>query len=149
MRKTGPSAIDRATPQELANSYVGEFASDYEDVRHGQKWDSEHEAIVELLEHVEQGSHVLDVPVGTGRFLSHLHARNFSVVGVDASVDMLTLALAANKTIGANFPLLEGDIFSLPFDDATFALVVCIRFLNLVNRANLERAVRELVRVSS
>jgi SAM-dependent methyltransferase len=68
---------------------------------------------------------VLDVGCGTGALLSLLGRRASNVVGVDISKDMRMLARSRVHRSGlANCTVRNGDVCDLPFDDATFDLVV-------------------------
>jgi cyclopropane fatty-acyl-phospholipid synthase-like methyltransferase len=134
--------------EKLATKYVGKTAEDYERVRAGQKWDTEHEAIEQLLASVPRSSTVLDIPIGTGRLLPLFKARDFQIFGADVSQDMLAQARATAQSIGRPIHLEEADIRSLPFPTDAFDLVVCLRFLNLVDERSLDEVLRELSRVS-
>ena len=100
---------------------------------------------------------VLDVPCGTGRFEPALLAAGKRVVGADLSVPMLAaareaadLAFAAARgtTDRALAGLVRADALALPFADASFDLVLSIRFLFHVPRELRPKALRELARVS-
>jgi SAM-dependent methyltransferase len=132
----------------FARKYGGYTADVYESRRVGKKWDSENEAVQELLEYIPEGSKVLDCPVGTGRLFRYFNARKFQTSGLDASADMLEQARMAAEKVGGTLSLKEGDIRSLPFPDGSFDLVVCVRFLNLIKRDGVEVVVPELTRVS-
>lgn len=127
-----------------SRKYRGKTASGYEAKRRKQmRWHLENEAVEKFIEGAS-GS-VLDVPVGTGRFLP-LYERMLSgmeAVGVDISEEML--ALARRKS---DFPLEVGDATKLRFTDATFDVVVCVRFLDLIDEAAMCKVVTELCRVA-
>ncbi|WP_340268429.1 class I SAM-dependent methyltransferase [Sphingobium mellinum] len=132
----------------LATRYQGRVATQYEEARAGRKWSAENQAVEQLLKHVALGAKVLDVPVGTGRLLPFLHARNAHVHGLDVSSDMIALAQASADAIGTPAQLGIGDIRQIPFEDASFDLVTCLRFLNWIDTAYLQQVVGELARVS-
>jgi SAM-dependent methyltransferase len=122
-------------------SYRGEVAKGYEAHRvTGVEWEAEQEAV---LGFVTSGP-VLDVPVGTGRYLPIYHGYGMECVGVDISPDMLEQA----KQKGTDARLLIGDIFNLPFKDGEFSAAVCSRFLNWCNPDEMARAIKELRRVA-
>ena len=131
----------------VATKYVGQTAEEYDRVRAGRKWDSEHDAIEQLLAFVPEGSAVLDIPVGTGRLFPYFDARRFDVCGADVSVDMLAQAKAAARRCG-RIRLQQADIRSVPFADGSFDLVLCLRFLNMIDSVELELPLREMARVS-
>lgn len=132
----------------MSTRYAGRNAENYERQRSGKKWVSEDRAVEQLLTHVGKGSSILDVPVGTGRFIPFFNARKFKTYGVDASADMIAQARTNAERIGARVRLIKGDILSLPYDDDTFDLVTCIRFLNLIDWRGVDLVLHELTRVS-
>lgn len=68
---------------------------------------------------------VLDVGCGTGALLRLLGRRARNVVGVDISKDMRMLARSRVHQSGlVNCTVRNGDVCDLPFDDASFDLVV-------------------------
>jgi SAM-dependent methyltransferase len=70
---------------------------------------------------------VLDLPMGTGRLLAPVRAAGYEVVGADVSLEMMERAAAAP---GAPVPRrVQADGAHLPFLDASFDAVVCVRFL--------------------
>lgn len=133
----------------LSTKYVGHIADDYERVRSGKKWDSENDGISQLLNYVEQGSKTLDIPVGTGRLFSYFDERSFDIYGLDISTDMMAQAEAHAKKIGAKARIEKADIRSIPYPDGFFDLVVCIRFLNMIDDRGVDQVIRELARASS
>lgn len=129
--------------------YHGEVARDYLNKRLQQEsWHREQEVVGELLGKLPEGLGVLDVPVGTGRFVEMCMARRMSVTGVDISQDMLDMA---RQTLGnelyGSCRMIKGSADALPFDAAAFELVICFRFFGLIPMALSERVMRELRRV--
>lgn len=136
--------------QELATKYVGNAASGY-DARRTKlgKWQREHAAVEELLSAVADGSRILDVPVGTGRFIPYYANRHFAVTGIDISKDMLKEASAKASSIGLNAVLQEGNIFELPCADSSFDAVVSVRMLNWFEAPQMALALKEVARASN
>lgn len=132
----------------LALRYVGEAATDYEGLRVGRKWRAEDEAAEELLRYVDHGAPALDIPVGTGRLLPLMKARGFATTGLDISPDMLSIARRRAGCCELPVDLRVADIRNIPFADNHFQLVTCVRFLNLIDSAGVELAVREMRRVT-
>ncbi len=93
-------------------------------------------AFIELLP--PPGRATLDLGCGEGRVGAALERRGHRVVGVDASPNMVALASECHEALVA-------DATSLPFDDASFDLVVA--YMALMNLDDLEAAVREVGRV--
>jgi ubiquinone/menaquinone biosynthesis C-methylase UbiE len=126
----------------LGAEYRGRKASEYDEKRGKQKKWHEENTIVESYLRVASGS-VLDVPVGTGRYLGS-YARMKRIVGIDTSEEMLALARTKSKKA----ELAIGDATCLKFIDNEFDTVVCVRLLHLMNEKNMRAALREVCRVA-
>ena len=129
--------------------YHGDVARDYLKKRLQQEsWHREQAVVGELLGTLPEGITVLDVPVGTGRFVEMCDDRRMSVTGVDISQDMLDMA---RETLGDELygrcRMIKGSADELPFDAAAFDLVICFRFFGLIPLALSERVMKELRRV--
>ncbi|KRA80547.1 class I SAM-dependent methyltransferase [Altererythrobacter sp. Root672] len=136
--------------QALSTAYTGEAAAGY-DARRAPttKWLTEDETVRELLRVLPAGASVLDVPVGTGRFLELYQERGFKVAGRDISPDMLSAARhKLSELDGLDCSLELADIRNIPGTDDQYDCVLSIRFLNWVDAGGLEEALRELRRVS-
>ncbi|MGV8839891.1 MAG: class I SAM-dependent methyltransferase [Bauldia sp.] len=132
--------------RELSKAYTGAVAADYEDRRsQSGKWQAENETVRGLLADLTRGGSILDVPVGTGRFLGLYREAGLAPVGADVSSDMLREAAKASE---APIPLLAASIFALPFRSGGFDAALCIRLLNWLSASDLRLAVAELARVS-
>ncbi|MFM7282211.1 MAG: class I SAM-dependent methyltransferase [Planctomycetia bacterium] len=85
---------------------------------------------------------VLDLPCGTGRFLTALAGEGRTLVAGDLSQPMLLACAepAARKV--------RADATRLPFADASFDLVLCMRFLFHVPPALQQEVLREVCRVT-
>lgn len=135
--------------EQLRDRYYGDYAGDYEQRRrHTREWRLEDETVSEFLAGFQPGTSVLDVPVGTGRFINQYRDLRFDTTGINASTAMLEKARTAAESAGIDAELSQGDIRSLPFEDGRFDVVVCIRFLNWIGREDVAKALRELVRVT-
>ncbi len=86
---------------------------------------------------------VLDAGAGTGRFSSMLAAMGRPVTALDSSASMLTALKADSPEVNA----VEGDIYSLPFEDDRFSAVVCMHVL--FHLPDWQRVLGELARVLS
>ena len=94
------------------------------------------------------GSRVLDVPTGSGVALRGLRpGQGLEVVAVDISTTMLGRAEATAARLGVadQVATTVADVDDLPFDDATFDLVVS--FTGLHCFPDPHRAIGEMVRV--
>jgi arsenite methyltransferase len=101
------------------------------------------------IRRVQKGERVLDIGCGCGldSFVSALQAGPEGlVVGLDLTAEMLEWARNAKiNAFTRNLNFLEGSAEELPFDDASFDLVISNGVLNLV--PNKESAFREIARV--
>lgn len=124
-----------------ADKYYGPVATGYDADRcHSLRWAREQIAVSELVDR----SPVLDVPIGTGRYVKIYRDKGFEVVGVDKSSDMLAEATR-------RYPCLDvrlGDIQSLPFSSNGFPIAVCTRLLDWLAPDDMTAAVKELRRVA-
>ena len=99
------------------------------------------ETVVKLLDGLEFDT-ALDAAAGTGRHLGRLE-RATSIVALDQSRRMLTLAVARNESASTSFA--RGELSKLPFDDGRLDLVVCA--MAFCHPPQLEPVVAELSRV--
>lgn len=95
------------------------------------------------LARIEPGTRVLDVGCGDGMYSIEATRRGGTVVGVD--VDERTLVAARHRAGALTVDFASGDAVDLPFDDASFDVVLAVTVLCFVTDA--ERAVREMARV--
>lgn len=132
-------------PENLARKYVGATARHYEGQRAaGRQWKSEDRIVRKFLQEFPEGTRVLDVPVGTGRFLALYEEAGLAAVGIDISDAMLLIA----KEKRHRFRLEKGDIFNLRLADGEFDVTVCMRFMNWLGPEDFERALGEIARVT-
>jgi ubiquinone/menaquinone biosynthesis C-methylase UbiE len=102
-----------------------------------------------MLSEIGPGKRVLDVPIGTGRFVELYKDYREEVTGIDSSEDMLAQAKARAEACGYEVHLHRGDIRRIPYVDNHFDLVVCMHFFSWVDHRGLVAVLRELTRVSS
>lgn len=96
-----------------------------------------------MLADERRGSALLDCPVGTGRFLALYRRLGLEATGVDSSEEMLSLARKKRLAVA----LTEGHADNLNFADGRFRVVVCVRFLDLIEEEAMRAVTRELARV--
>lgn len=112
-------------------SYTASRAETYLSKRASSpKWKAEQKAVEEILSRFPAETRVLDAPVGTGRFLPFYGKRSFYPLGIDISPDMLSLAREVSYLNFVPALFRQEDIFQSSFEEETFDLVVCVRFLN-------------------
>lgn len=111
-------------------------------------WNKEHNALDLLLSKIHDCVTVLDVPFGTGRFVPIYQMNNMEISGVDISPDMLA---EAKKILGNEFDTINVKVASadsLPFEDNSFDLLVCVRFLeSIIPMSMVPSCLREFRRV--
>lgn len=135
--------------ERLSEQYHGAVAEDYDRRREQTpRWLREQAAVEKLLDGIERQYTVLDIPVGTGRFVELYEQIGFSAIGLDVSEDMLSHARSKAEQSRSSIKLQLGDIRNIPFPDATFGISVCIRFLNWVDIRAANEVMNELARVS-
>jgi SAM-dependent methyltransferase len=77
-------------PQHGAHKYHGQIAEGYDSKRvNDPKWTVEQAIIEGMISELPGGSEILDVPVGTGRFIDCYIANGHKFIGMDISGDML------------------------------------------------------------
>ena len=129
-----------------AARYLGTAADDYEITRsHKKKWQNEDIAVRTALDDLPKGTSILDIPCGTGRFFSFYRERGFRVLAIDISPDML---VKARERAGDNIKVKVGSIFKIE-TSKVFDVVLCIRFLNLIEADDMKQALAEMQRVAN
>jgi SAM-dependent methyltransferase len=101
--------------------------------------------IAAFLSPLERRS-ILDVGTGTGRAAIALARRGALVTGVDASAEMLAVARRRADAAQTAVTLEQGDAHQLPYPDASFDAVVCLRVL--MHTPDWRRSLAELCRVA-
>lgn len=134
-----------------AKKYHGRKAETYEAVRTKQRrWDEENEAVRRFLNQLRPRS-VLDVPVGTGRYLDLYRVLKVTrVIGVDVSQEMLDQAAVKAKRVarlgGPIIVLKRKDIRDLTLDNVDVS--VCVRFLDLIDERAMRQVMKKLMATS-
>ena len=135
-----------------SSEYVGESAVNYDRSRKSRDvfvW--EEEVTAQLLERqLAPGDRVLDVPVGTGRFIPRYARLDLQITGLDVSEDMLRQARKVSEELGdGSISLVKGSATDLPFPDNYFDAVVSFRFLpGKLTLRSARRALTEYARVA-
>jgi ubiquinone/menaquinone biosynthesis C-methylase UbiE len=137
------------TIAQTTRKYRGRKALTYDSVRQRQRrWVIENEEVSRML-HVLNPVSVLDCPVGTGRFFMTYEAlpKIKELYGIDASEEMLQLAHKKMRS-RPHTQLHVGDATATGLKDRACDVVVCVRFLDLIDEMAMRRVVAELCRVS-
>ena len=134
---------------ELSKRYTGSIAENYDSHRTDvDKWQAEQVAVRQLLEKLPAGSSLVDIPVGTGRFIEMYAEFGLKPEGRDVSEDMLAQAAKKVKQYGITMPLTLSDITNLNAPDSSFDCALCVRLLNWLPFEQFRRALEELTRAS-
>jgi SAM-dependent methyltransferase len=129
--------------------YHGDVADGYLKKRLQQaSWHREQEVVQALLGELPDGIKVLDVAIGTGRFVEMYLAKDMVVDGIDISADMLAAARAALGAAYDRCRMTLGSADELPYADRSFDLVVCFRFFGLIPLSMARRVLAQIERVS-
>lgn len=127
----------------IRDKYYGRVAELYDHRSGSPKWRAEDAAMQRFLDRIGSGS-VLDIPVGTGRFLHAYKVRGMSAIGMDISPDML--AQARLKMPDAD--LRVGDIMEIDLPDKSVDVVTAVRILSWLTVPEVRLALAEVARVS-
>jgi SAM-dependent methyltransferase len=92
-----------------------------------------------------RGERVLDIGCGTGNAALGAARAGAEVVGLDPAVRLLEVARERAAAEGAELDFVVGQAESLPFDDATFDVVLSV--FGVIFTADPERAIEEVLRV--
>jgi ubiquinone/menaquinone biosynthesis C-methylase UbiE len=138
--------------EDLKQRYIGKRAENYDrDRESSAEWQREQKVVDQMLIDAGLGPDhtVLDIPVGTGRFLDFYRKAGCRTVGIDVSPDMLKYAAERAAQADAEAEFREGDITRIDMADASAHTVVCVRIMNLVEFPVFRNAMAEAARVSS
>ena len=134
----------------LGAPYTGRKAAGYDTKRKlKKKWLDENKFVGDVLMDAAMRDYglqptLLDVAVGTGRFLPTYDKIGYSATGIDISEDMLKLAAKRSKKT----KLTTGNAVRLEFAARKFNTVVCVRLLHLVKESVMRIMLGEICRVA-
>jgi ubiquinone/menaquinone biosynthesis C-methylase UbiE len=148
------SIVKNSIKYHARSGYQGETATRYDRKRSKRKkWKREMAALQTLVTQFEPGTSILDIPLGTGRFLEFYNESKHTVYGIDISWDMLlqardrVLNLDSNNNRG-EVCLVIGEAEHIPMRDSSIDYVVCIRLLNWVTKPIFKDIIKEFHRVA-
>lgn len=92
---------------------------------------------------------ILDAGCGYGRIAIPLSRNGYRIVGIDVSPIMLAEAQRRAEAANVSLDLRLGDLCDLPYDDASFDVVLCmwLTFNELLNERDQLAALAEMCRV--
>lgn len=137
------------TRSTIPDHYYGEVVRDYEAQRVADPvWSIEQATVEFFVGSLAEGASVLDVPVGTGRFLQYYAKAGCAATAFDVSADMLARSDEVAGKLGLDLAVVRGDILNMAVDDDSFDAVVSFRLLTWFDEEQFAAAVRELSRVA-
>ncbi|MCW2307980.1 methyltransferase domain-containing protein [Rhodobium gokarnense] len=137
------------TTAKIEDRYYGSVVSEYDKARaKTERWWKEDAAVRKYLEKHKTAS-VLDLPVGTGRFISAYKALEMKLTGIDVSDAMLDRAREfAEELDYHDGTFATGDALKPQPPEFECDVGVCMRFLNWMARPNAEMAFKNIAAAS-
>lgn len=131
---------------EAADTYFGENAAIWNEIRAMHIDQRDVNAALEHLVQDKPSRTFLDIGTGTGEMLLHFAKHIEQGEGIDASREMLAVARASLEAADAHHcHVRQGDLYSLPFDADTFDIILIHQVLHYVD--DIKGAVIEAARV--
>jgi ubiquinone/menaquinone biosynthesis C-methylase UbiE/DNA-binding transcriptional ArsR family regulator len=128
--------VVRSKRSAAAQEYFARVAADWHEVRSLHAPETVVEAAVVEAVGDRHYTALLDIGTGTGRMLELLAGQADRLVGLDASHSMLAVAranLARAELHASRVELRQGDVYAMPFEHATFDLVVVHQVLHYLD----------------
>ncbi len=101
-----------------------------------------------LLDEFSLKGRTLDIACGTGLISEWLLKNECKVVSGDFSFEMLSVLKEKFSGTNGSLNIVRTDALYLPFQDESFDLVTCFRFINLIPPASRMKVQKEVARVS-
>jgi len=131
------------------HAYTGSVATCYDKDRVVEPlWALEQDYLKKWTATLPIGTVLIDVPVGTGRFLEFYRQHQLHVYGIDVSADMIAQARLKLGESGDWCNLSVGDAEKLLLPDRAVDCVVCWRLAHLLPASILLRILQEFCRVA-
>lgn len=107
----------------MSNYDYKDIASDYDELARQYQWQAPELIFNYLSKHVQKGTRLLDIGVGTGIGSERFHEKQVELYGLDNSSDMLAVLEAKGifKEV-LLFDIIEDEI---PYPEACFEYVIC------------------------
>lgn len=129
--------------------YHGDAATGYEAKRENSpKWAAEQKIIAGFLQDLPSGSSVLDVPVGTGRFIPLFEDMKLKWWGFDVSKDMLEQADKKIQMPDLCMFMNLASVHELPLKDDSVDMTIMCRLTRWLGPNQRREALQELKRVT-
>lgn len=139
-------------PRPTDNRQVELFEHQWVELAEVPEWDDLCEEVYRgLIKAVRnpQGLRILEVGCGTGRISARLAAEGAAVSMLDASPAAIQIARRQLALRDAKAEIVQGDMFSLPYDDCSFDVVWSAGVVEHYANAECVAALREMKRVTS
>ena len=141
--------VPQMTPQPTGGrKYKGDLATGYEAKRGGSaKWKSEELIVREMLDSLPAATSILDIPMGTGRFIPYYDERDFDDVwGYDIEPEMLWEAKEKLKAVKRPkcFHMAVANITKMALADNTFDVALMIRLERWLSKDDRTTALKNL-----
>lgn len=128
------------------NAYYGDIATRYDEDRKVEAlWEVEQDYVRRWVETLPEGTKVLDIPCGTGRFVPFFTDRKITLLARDISADMVAEISRRYPQVLVDVGVADAE--RLPFADDSVDAVLSWRFIHLLPPLVVERALREFSRV--
>lgn len=134
-----------------------DFGNNYEAARYGDEYKElyrqiRNETLITIINQhfdVKKTIQALEIGCGTGLTLSFLSATrsNIDLQGLDFSHTMLAQAHQKLDASDNAFGLIQGNVFSLPFDSDSFDVVYNTRFIHQFNHHEKQQIYKEMNRI--
>lgn len=132
-----------------AGKYHGAVSEGYDAKRTDKpKWLLEQAIIEAMLADLPADTAVLDVPVGTGRFLPFYAQHGFHITGIDISADQLYQAAKKVQRTDAKGGLYVGNILATDLASKAVDVAVCCRITRWLSPQQCGDMMREMQRVA-
>ncbi len=148
----GKAQPQGAAPADGSRKFHGAIASGYDAKREQDgKWIIEQQVIEGMLSDLPPDTLILDIPIGTGRFIPYYDAKGFQFLGLDRSEDMLKQAMAKGGP-NTRGELHVGDILDTKLLDKVVDVAVCCRITRWImgdhGPAGIVKMLQEMQRVT-
>jgi ubiquinone/menaquinone biosynthesis C-methylase UbiE len=134
---------------EAKHKYKGDIASKYNVRRQKEgKWQREQSVFKEIFSKLPEGTTIVDIPIGTGRFIPFYKKFGLHAKGVDISQDMINEARKEAESQGYEMEFKQGSADQIPLEDSTSDYVVCARLLNWLPLPIFKNMTKDFARVA-
>ncbi len=134
-------------------AYKGDTAVNYQQDRVAESiWQKEQQWVAAFLETVKDQAVLLDIPVGSGRFLELYAPKKIKVLGLDVSSDMVAVARSAQDALPEKHAVVQlrvGDAEHLDIADNAVDYLLCFRLFHLIPFPVIKKIIKEFHRVSA